>query len=163
MLVEIIIASVLAMSIAFYLLNLTYKFKDNSEDIYQSYNYMNDKILITKNIMSDLEKGLISGISYDSNSISFKLSVPGLSFENRKLFISEASGKTKIEYGEYDIYTNSFYKEKSSYYEKELETSLIVNDLIIDNSRSDSLFIKIPIQSIYNDEIYTIKLFANKN
>ena len=34
MLVEIVIASVLAMGIGYYLLNLTYKFKNNSEDIY---------------------------------------------------------------------------------------------------------------------------------
>ena len=52
MLVEIIIASVLAFGIAYYLLNLTYKFKNTNADVYESYYYMKDKILITKNIMN---------------------------------------------------------------------------------------------------------------
>ena len=53
MLVEIIIASVLAMTVAYYLLNLTYRFKDTNEDLYHSTVFLNDKILITKNIMQD--------------------------------------------------------------------------------------------------------------
>lgn len=44
MLVEIIVASVIAFSVAYYLLNLTYKFKDKSEDIYYSTTMLSDKI-----------------------------------------------------------------------------------------------------------------------
>lgn len=59
MLVEIIVAFVLAAGISYYLLNLTYRFKNLDEDIYQSYLYMQNKNLITKNVMNDLNDKLI--------------------------------------------------------------------------------------------------------
>lgn len=166
MLVEIIIASVLAMSIAYYLLNLTYKFKNTNEDLYQSYNYMSDKILITKNIMNDLEKGTISDIAKDTERVSFKLHISGETeekSESRKLLVSKENNKTTIRYGLWDDYSNSFVKTHLSYYEKELDSSLIIGDLsdyVVENN--NSVTIKIPIKSIYSDEVYTIKLFANK-
>ena len=52
MLVEIIVASVIAFSVAYYLLNLTYKFKDKNEDVYYSTTMLADKINITKNTIS---------------------------------------------------------------------------------------------------------------
>lgn len=158
MLVEIIVASVLAMSIAYYLLNLTYKFKNTNEDLYQSYNYMRDKILITKNIMNDLEGGTISEIKNNEESLSFKLND-----DSRRLLISNNGNKTKLQYGKYD--SGSFDKSDKSYYEKEFNSSLIVDNLEVkghDDSNSNSITIKIPIKSIYSDEVYTIKLFANK-
>ena len=159
MLVEIIVASVLAMSIAYYLLNLTYKFKNTNEDLYQSYSYMNDKILITKNIMNDLERRRIApGILYDSTSIILFHKL-GNSLVPKKLEISKVNGKTKLEYGKHE--NGNFDKSDLSYYEKKLDSSLIIGDLIV-NEDSNSVTIKIPIKSIYNDEDYTIKLFANK-
>ena len=77
MLVEIIISFTLAMSIAYYLLNLTYKFKNMDEDIYMSTIFIKDKILVTKNIMNDIDRGTVSDIpaSVDENtsSITFNL------------------------------------------------------------------------------------------
>ena len=166
MLVEIIIASVLAMSIAYYLLNLTYKFKNTNEDLYQSYNYMSDKILITKNIMNDLEKGTISIDGYDTSSLSFNIHIPGKPVELRKLIINKVDDKTTIQYGLYNSESNSFYKTDLSYYEKELDSSLIIDNLIVkghNDSNIDSVTIEIPIKSIYSDDVYTIKLFANKH
>ena len=79
MLVEIIVASVIAFSVAYYLLNLTYKFKDKSEDIYYSTTMLSDKINITKNIMNDLEKisdkssdGLVTGADNNTYTITIK-------------------------------------------------------------------------------------------
>ena len=158
MLVEIVVASVLAMSIAYYLLNLTYKFKNTNEDLYQSYNYMSDKILITKNIMNDLEGGTISDIEKIGESLFFKLND-----DSRGLLISNNGNKTKLQYGKYD--SGSFDKNDLSYYEKELDSSLIIDNLEVEgynDPNSNSVTIKIPIKSIYSDEVYTIKLFANK-
>ena len=76
MLVEIVLASVLAMSIAYYLLNLTYKFKNTDQDIYQSIFSISDRNIITKNIMNDMEEGTISNINYtpvDTTSIQFNI------------------------------------------------------------------------------------------
>ena len=79
MLVEIIVASVIAFSVAYYLLNLTYKFKDKSEDIYYSTTMLSDKINITKNIMNDLEKipdknsvTLVQGTNNNTYTITIK-------------------------------------------------------------------------------------------
>ena len=168
MLVEIIIASVLAMSIAYYLLNLTYKFKNTNEDLYQNYHYMSDKILITKNIMNDLESGTISNIAYDTNSISFLLHISNEKSEItqlRKLLVNKENDKTTIQYGLYNSESNSFYKTDLSYYEKKLNHSLIIDNLIVkgyDDYNINSVTIEIPIKSIYSDVSYTIKLFANK-
>ena len=69
MLVEIIISFTIAMGIAFYLMNLTFKFKNVNEDIYQSILYLKEKELITKNIMYDLEKG---NITYEFQNMEYK-------------------------------------------------------------------------------------------
>ena len=54
MLVEIIIASVIAFSVAYYLINLTIKFKNQNSDLYNNTIIKNDKVNITKNIMNDI-------------------------------------------------------------------------------------------------------------
>lgn len=167
MLVEIVIASVLAMSIAYYLLNLTYKFKNTSEDIYQSYFYMKDKILITKNIMSDLEKGIVyrENITYDATSITFDLYIHSKDHaETRKLLITKGDGTTTIQYGKVDIAdddTVSYDTDDISYYEKDLDSSLIIGDLEFQNIET-GITITIPIQSIYDDNDYSIKLLAER-
>ena len=56
MLVEIIIASVIAFSVAYYLINLTIKFKNQNSDLYNNTIIKNDKVNITKNIMNDIEE-----------------------------------------------------------------------------------------------------------
>ena len=68
MLIEIVLSSVLAMSIALYLLNLTYQFKNKDEDIYQSTIYSSDKIAVTKNIMNDLENQEITKVEKNGNN-----------------------------------------------------------------------------------------------
>ena len=165
MLVEIVVASVLAMSIAYYLLNLTYKFKNTNEDLYQSYNYMSDKILITKNIMNDLERGTVKTIdSISISSLTFKLCTIneyGVEIEKQRKLIVDKDNSI-IKYGELDE-TGRFDTSDLSYYEKKLDSSLIIGDLSLnDVENSNSVTIKIPIKSIYSDEVYTIKLFANK-
>ena len=66
MLVELVLASVLAITIALYLLNLTYQFKNKNDDIYQSLTYSSDKIAITKNIMTIKEE-----VIYDKELLNY--------------------------------------------------------------------------------------------
>lgn len=170
MLVEIVIASVLTFGIAYYLLNLTYKFKNINEDIYQSVYYGNDKMLITKNIMSDLEKGTVTDIqeSADGQTIEFSLYIQNTRIEKRKLMVTKVDGKTKIQYGKITMVDGVYIFDKTniSYYEKDLETTLIVGDLemikTIGGTATNGLAITIPIHSIYDDKDYSIKLFANR-
>ena len=87
MLVEIVLSSVLAMSIALYLLNLTYQFKNKNEDIYQSISYSSDKIAITKNIMNDLDNQIITKIEKKEHNEVILTSKSG-TLEEKKFIIS---------------------------------------------------------------------------
>jgi len=164
MIIEIVLASVLAMSIAYYLLNLTYKFKNTNEDIQQGNIYMANKILITKNIMNDLEKGKIASVTSDYNSLEFEFVIEEnneIKIEKRILSITNESGITKLKYGKgtsnSGIYT--FDDNDNSYYEKELPSSLVIGN--ITTNYTGGISIVIPIQSLYDDNDYSIKLFAD--
>lgn len=171
MLVEIVLASVLAMSIAYYLLNLTYKFKNTDQDIYQSIFSISDRNIITKNIMNDMEEGTISNINYtpvDTTSIQFNITKNITNTdttetttitEPRRLSIDKSNG-TILKYGKY---TSGVYDTKDvSYYEKKISNSMIVDkmNIVVDNENK-ILTILIPITSIYGDEKYDIKLFIS--
>lgn len=175
MLVEIILASVLAMGIFYYLLNLTYKFKDKDEAIYYSITYMNHKNMITKNIMDDLMKGNVSNyeiVLQDSNSYSFKFQLK-MKFmsdtntlvevvENRMLEVKriDASDSLVLTYGKYD---SNFVTTDVSYYKMEIKNSML-KDLtkIVTEDNDESISILIPINYLYDDEDYDIKIFMNK-
>ena len=159
LLVEIVLASVLAMSIAYYLLNLTYKFKNTNEDIYQSIGYDSTKNLIIKNILNDIEGKNISFVQYgsDSNGNDY------VEFRNQcmatRLTIRKEAGKSTLVYGRY---SNGGYNQNDvSYYEKAIPDSLMLGSLMVKNT-NDILEIKIPITSMYSDEDYSIKLLISK-
>ena len=159
MLVEIIVSFSVAMGIAFYLINLTYKFVDNNDTIYQDSLYMKDKILITKNIMNDLDSGVVTEI-VENNNNSCKFKFKSLDATNddedqlRNLFIYGRN----IKYGKLDDDGN-FDTNDISYYEKQIEKSLQFGT--VNCEIGNGIFIiKIPLRSIYSDEVYDIKLMA---
>lgn len=159
MLVEIIVSFSVAMGIAFYLINLTYKFVDNNDTIYQDSLYMKDKILITKNIMNDLDSGVVTEI-VEKNNNSCKFKFKSLDATNddedqlRNLFIDGRN----IKYGMIDENGN-FNTSDISYYEKQIEKSLQFGT--VNCEIGNGIFIiKIPLRSIYSDEVYDIKLMA---
>lgn len=160
MLVEIVVSSVLAITISYYLLNLTYKFKDKNEDMYQSYFFMSDKVLLTKNIMSDLEKGIVVGIyEKEDNYIIFDFLIDKEEITKRKLLVEE----NKISYGKVmmdDMGDYIFDKDDISYYEKELHNYLVLDD--INYIIEEYLNIEIPVKSIYSDIDYGIKMAAKR-
>ena len=172
MLVELVLSSVLAMTIALYLINLTYQFKNKNEDIYQSITYSKDKIVITKNIMNDLDNQIVTFIKTDSTKTGDKtiynnyLTVISKkdSTENfRNIQIVQSKEGTSIFYGKWNKNTNSFDKSDVSYYEKKLDKSLIVRNVKIETNESDDfLSITIPIESMYTKERYDIKLLVSK-
>ena len=159
MLVEIVVSSVLAISIGYYLCNLTFKFNDKNEDMYQSYFFMSDKVLLTKNIMSDLEKGNVVGIyEKEDNYIIFDFLV-NEEISKRKLLISN----NKISYGKVmmdDMGEYIFDKDDISYYEKKLENYLVIDN--INYVVEEYLNIKIPVKSIYKDIDYGLKISAKR-
>lgn len=167
MLVEIVISSVLAMSIALYLLTLTYQFKNKNEDIYQSISYSSDKIAITKNIMNDLDNQIITGIENNGTSEVILTSNFGTSEEKRKIKITSPSTdisqnqQITITYGKLD--NNNFDTTDVSYYQKKLQKSLLFKGIEIDKSSNPNIAtIKIKLESMYTNDDYSINLFIKK-
>ena len=159
MLVEIIISFAIAMTIAFFLINLTIKFKNEEQDIYYSSKYISDKLAITKNIMNDLEENAIIEIGpCDGNCINFTVITEDGKEESRRL---EITGK-EIKYGK--VGDDGYDTEDVSYFSKEIEKSLQLDPnsikINVPSQETNYFTIEIPFYSLYNDEDYSIKLFA---
>lgn len=166
MLVEIIVASVIAFSVAYYLLNLTYKFKDKSEDIYYSTTMLSDKINITKNIMNDLEKIPDKNsleFDEDTNNNTYTITIKGK--DDKSIEISRTIKVSKdattqqwqIEYGSFteEVYT--------SYYKKVLDKSFEVSNVTCGEDDGKNAYkIIIKINSLYINDSNDIILFVNK-
>lgn len=173
MLVEIIVASVIAFSVAYYLLNLTYKFKDKSEDIYYSTTMLSDKINITKNIMNDLEKipdkNSVSLVKATDNN-TYTITIKGK--DDKKIEISRTIKLSKdattqqwqIEYG--SSFRNGMFvtNNDKSYYKKVLDKSFEVSNVICEPTQNDAYAYKIIIEinSLYTNDSNDIILFVNK-
>ena len=172
MLVEIIVASVIAFSVAYYLLNLTYKFKDKSEDIYYSTTMLSDKINITKNIMNDLEKisdKSSDGLVTDADNNIYTITING-KIGDKKSDISRTIKVSKdattqqwqIEYGSFQ--TGAFVTNDKSYYKKALDKSFEVSNVSCEPIRNDAYAYKIiiKINSLYTNDSNDIILFVNR-
>ncbi len=148
LIVEIIVASVLAMGIAFFLVRLTISFSRKDEDIYKSISFTNDKNIITNKIMSDFSLYTLYDISKEVNAeksiyvVKFTYLFYGRTSE--KTLTIDKKNKT-ITYGDYS---------------KEIENALEIGDVSIDINDNQSVSIIIPITNIYNDEDYSIRLFV---
>ena len=169
MLVEIIVASVIAFSVAYYLLNLTYKFKDKSEDIYYSTTMLSDKINITKNIMNDLEKisdkssdGLVKGADNNIYTITINGKIGDKKSDiSRTIKVSKdaTTQQWQIEYGSFQ--NGAFVTNDKSYYKKVLDKSFEVSD--VSYIKKDNAYkIIIKINSLYTNDSNDIILFVNK-
>ena len=155
MLVEIIIASVLAFSVTYYLLNLTYEFKDKNEDVYFSTAILSDKINITKNIMNDLEGKSVSILSYNnsSNPLYVEL-VVGDAEDSSIKRISIDKNTNTITYGMYDQYREKYIvTDDNTYYQKEIDSFLEFGEIKLEGNltgaNSDYVYIIIPIEDLY--------------
>ena len=173
MLVEIIVASVIAFSVAYYLLNLTYKFKDKSEDIYYSTTMLSDKINITKNIMNDLEKisdknSVTLAKDPDNNPHTYTITIEGEDDKNsaiisRIIKVSKAAitQQWQIEYGSFQ--NGAFVTNDKSYYKKVLDKSFEVSNVTCGEDDGKNAYkIIIKINSLYINDSNDIILFVNK-
>ena len=142
LIVEIIVASVLAMGIAFFLVRLTISFSRKDEDIYKSITFTNNKNIITNKIMEDINNYTLTKVEEDNNVVTFTYwDEHNLKNYTRELTINKT---TK------DItYDN---------YKKNIGNALEIGDMAF-TSNSKYASIVIPITNIYNDEDYSIKLF----
>lgn len=146
LIVEIIVASVLAMGIAFFLVRLTISFSRKDEDIYKSISFTNDKNIITNKIMNDINDYTLYDISKEVNA-------------EKSIYVVKF---TYLFYGSTSEETLTIDKKNKTItygnYSKEIENALEIGDVevTIDDKYTSII---IPITNIYNDEDYSIKLF----
>ena len=163
MLVEIIVSFALAFTVLIYLTNLLLKYKDINEDLFYSTKYIKDKNLITRNIMSDLENGYIIDVSKNGNIIDFDVELlkgNEIIFEKKRLEIDKEN--KKVRYGKINEVNGMFDKSNFSYYEKEIESSLMIGDIFFEEKEESARF-QVPITSMYSDENYDLSFFVQIN
>ncbi len=105
MLIELIVSAVMAFSLGYYLLNLTYNFADRNENLYLSNIMLSYKALVTKNIMNDLEKLTITEVKSTNNN---EVEITTKESETRTIYIDSNSNTIKYKEGNNTIYTKKF-------------------------------------------------------
>lgn len=145
LIVEIIVASVLAMGIAFFLIRLTISFSRKDEDIYKSITFTNDKNIITNKIMDDVNNYTLTKVEYDSdkNTVTFTYWDNYQLKKLERVLVIDKVNKT-ITYDKY---------------KKEINGALVIGDITFNSSNKEYTSIVIHITNIYNNEDYSIKLF----
>jgi len=161
MLVEIIVSFSISFIIFISLTNLVLKFKDVNEETYYGTKYLEDKTLITRNIMKDLEKVHVINVVQSNNDlildVVFLDENANLIKEKRKLLITDNT----VTYGKFDIITNDFIKNDYSYYTKTLESSLNIEGIESYKDNDNKYFYaKIEVDSIYTSQKYDINLYS---
>ena len=128
LLVEIIVASVLAMTIAYFLIDLTLNLKEKNDDIFVDTILTTDKVLITDQIMRDINKYKLTRINQSVDTPN----IVDLTFSDitKRITIKNEDNKYTFQYGQID--------ETGAYTEgtfiKEFNSALDVADPIITTS-----------------------------
>lgn len=151
MTVEIIIASVIAFSIAFFLMEITMKLVDVTDNEYVSTNFMTDKALIMTNVKKYVKEYLDELKSNKDSIMSFKCQ------ENECYF--ESNGGSMIHLGIDNDNDNTliFKKEKAILYSKTLDNGIKVNSLTGGN-KGNYIYFQIKCTNIFSDEDYNINI-----
>lgn len=157
MTVEIIIASVLAFAIAFFLLQITMKLVDVNDNEYVKTEFMTDKALVMKNIKNNIRNdinkcGKITSIEL-SEEYNLSIGKGGqwyIYFDNEDvaLFgVAESDGKLLVHYVNTDqeTYSKSFTSEVSS-----------VN--VITGINDPYVYFQIGCKNIFGDDDYDINI-----
>lgn len=151
MTVEIIIASVIAFSIAFFLMEITMKLVDVTDNEYVSTNFMTDKALIMTNVKKYVKEYLDELKSNKDSIMSFKCQ------ENECYF--ESNGGSMIHLGIDNDNDNTliFKKEKAILYSKTLDNGIKINSLTGGN-KGNYIYFQIKCTNIFGDEDYNINI-----
>ena len=147
--VEIILASSIAFVIAVFLIDLTIKLSNKTDDAYLDTILTTDKAIITNKIMMDIKtKKLVNVVAREVSSL------PLLLFEYANGEVKELSfdkEHKKLIYGDYQ-------KEYKVSFD---EVSLDVNEYIIDEITYFN--IKLTLKNIYSDSDYGFNITVSKS
>lgn len=148
MTVEIIIASVIAFSIAFFLMEITFKLVDITDNEYVNINFMTDKALIMKNVKENINKYFEEVKNNEDSLMSFQCKDNGCDIEsNDGLMIHLYIEDNKF----------IFKKEDSIIYSKELSSGLS-NISLSGNIVGNYVYFQIKGDNIFSNEIYDINI-----
>ncbi len=136
LLVEVILAGVLAFTMAYFLINLTLKVRNRYDDVNVESLLLNDKTVITNEIMGDMTNNKISSVSNITNGIV-------INFED---------GTTK----ELTVVDNSI---KYGTYVKVLNEGAIAGNIKVKRNNNYYL-IEIPITTKYSSDDYGINILG---
>lgn len=151
MTVEIIIASVIAFSIAFFLMEITMKLVDVTDNEYVSTNFMTDKALIMTNVKKYVKEYLDELKSNNDQIMSFTCQQNNCDFES--------NDGSMIHLGK-DIDNDNtliFKKEKANLYSKTLDNGIKINSLTGGN-KGNYIYFQIKCTNIFSDEDYNINI-----
>ena len=127
LIVEIIVASVLAMGLAYFLLELVIDFKNKNEDYYVNTLLETDKALMTREVMNDVSNYKIKSITSDNENYVEFVYVKGDDEFTKRITIDKEN-----EIFKYGVY-NSGYVVDENYFEKSFANELTVEGITIEN------------------------------
>ena len=127
LIVEIIVASVIAMGIAYFLLELLVDLKNKNEDYYVNTLLETDKALMTKEVMNDVSNYKISSIT--SNNMDY---VDFVFIDNNNEFTKRITIEENV--FKYGIFENDEYIIDGNYFEKKFASELSVSGISITNN-----------------------------
>ena len=180
LIVELILASVLAMTIAYFLLNLVVKLSKKNQDLYVETVLLTDKAIITNTIMDDVNKyTLVSVDKHDDYKVDFTYKDSGGNEIEKTLQIEEdGEVPKKIIYGDFtkEINENIAYSSITmEFLEGKIGISTIDDsseDIVTNGTRpgegyskiNDSiLHLKIEMKTLYSDIDYGVNLVIQYN
>lgn len=139
MLVEIIVASAIALTMAFFLMEMTLKIVNSNNDYYEESVLLFDKNIVTKEIMDDVNGKQLSSVEYNSDS-SYTLTFDDGTTKNLSVNIETKT----ITYGSYT---------------KKLSDKLNMDNIEIKNDETNKMLtLIIPAYSNYSKEDYGVSI-----
>ena len=178
LLVEIIVAAALAMTVAWFLTDLTIKLKNKNDDEYVETVLIINKSLMTQAVMDDLDKYSVAGIEVSNKMAYVHLSDSEGNQITKIISITQETdpetGKvTKTTFNYYPDTTGMTAEEKkdamNSIFTKDFSDNLVVGGLNITCLNNDCgteegvLTISIPAYTLYSDSDYGLNLVIPYN
>ncbi len=159
MTVEIIIASVIAFSIAFFLMEITMKLVDVTDNEYVDTNFMTDKALIMTNVKKYV-KDYLKGFEVNDSIKEFYCKYNKDEEANECVLHSVENSAFRLQ-----IKGNTVIVKDNSgtLYSKEVDSNVKVNSLTSGNSgnngnKGDYIYFQIKCTNIFSDEDYNINI-----
>ena len=150
LIVELILASVLAMMVAYFLLNLVVRMSSKNQDLYVETALLTDKAIMTNLVMEDVNKYTLVGVSdIDTDkgvTLEFMKKDEVTTFKKR-LEITGSEGNKSFSYGNVDGTGNAITKKLNS---NIVNTNIQLESKAMNSSGLNS-----------NDSILTIKAIMN--